>query len=653
MCGITGSINLESAPDQNRARAAVHAMQLAIAHRGPDDFGIWQDETAPVTLAQRRLAIIDLSPGGHQPMISSSGRYVVVFNGEIYNYRDLRAELERVGYAFKSASDTEVLLTAVETWGLDETLPRLSGMFAVALWDRTEKTVHFFRDRFGKKPLYVGWAGKNLVFASELKSFHAHPDFTPDINRDTLALYMRYGYVCAPHAIFRGVWQILPAGRLSLALNDLRPGEDLSRRMSCFWSLPRVVEQGAAHRARVSEGTAIARFEEKLMSCVQSRMVADVPLGAFLSGGIDSSAVVALMQKQMRAQGGDAVKTFSIGFHEKSYDEAGHAKAVAAHLGTEHREFYVSAEEALNVIPKLPDIYDEPFADSSQIPTYLLSRIARGYVTVALTGDGGDEILGGYQRHTHIPMIWDKIKGIPRPLRRVMSAAGQSVPQGFYDAVRPAYPQFGRRVHRLMRLMGLKDAAAVYDDLVGAWPNAATLVPGASVPLIPLTDPAWQAKHLTFAETMMYGDTLSYRPNDLMVKVDRASMAVALETRAPLMDHTLAEFAWTLPHDLKVRGTAGKWILRQVLKKYVPEALYERPKMGFGVPVNDWLRGSLKDWAGDLLSPDRIKAQGLLDPAIVDRAWQKHRTGINADANATQLWSVLMFQAWYDRWMKG
>lgn len=653
MCGITGYLSLETAPDRGAMTAHAMAMQTAIAHRGPDDFGLWQDPDVPLVLAQRRLAIIDLSPGGHQPMISHSGRHAVIFNGEIYNYRDLKSDLQNQGRIFRSESDTEVLLEAIETWGLEHALTRISGMFAIVLWDKQTRTIHFVRDRFGKKPLYIGWAGQNLLFSSELKSFHAHPAFVPQINPDIVALYMRYGYVCAPYAIFKQVWQLLPGARLSLAVDQLSPGQNLSEKMLPFWHFPSVVSAGKKNPFVQNETEATAQFESLLIECVTQRMIADVPLGAFLSGGIDSSLVVALMQKISTTQKQAPVKTFSIGFHEKSYDEATHAKAVAAHLGTDHREFYVSAQDALNVIPQLPDIYDEPFADSSQIPTYLLSKLAREHVTVALTGDGGDEILGGYQRHTHIPAVWRKIGWIPAILRRAAGHVAQSIPEKIYNTLHPGYPQFGRRMHRLAYLVGLKNPVDVYAYLVGAWPQVDRLVPGGHVPLIPLCDPDWQADGLSFAEKMMYGDSLSYRPNDLMVKVDRASMAVALETRAPLMDHTLAEFAWTLPHHMKVKGMTGKWILRQILKQYVPPSLYERPKMGFGVPVNEWLRGSLKSWAGDLLSPERIRAQGILNPDLIQTAWDNHQKGIVVDANATQLWSVLMFQAWYDRWMKG
>ena len=624
------------------------AMHQALAHRGPDDNGIWQDADAPVLLAHRRLSIIDLSADGHQPMQSGTGRYVVVYNGEIYNYLELRLELEALGRTFKSRSDTEVMLTAFEQWGFEEGLKKLAGMFALALWDKQTKTLHFARDRFGKKPLYIGWAGTTLLFASELKAFFVHPDFTPNVSRESIALFMHYGYMCAPHSIYQNVWQLLPASSLSIPMADMRPGADLTHKMAPYWFLPDVVNENKSKIWTLSEQDLITEFEARLESNVDQRMISDVPLGAFLSGGIDSSTIVALMQKNSE----NKVKTFSIGFQEQAYNEAVYAKDIAAHLGTDHTEFYVTPQDALNVIPKLPDIYDEPFADSSQIPTYLISKLARDHVTVVLTGDGGDEILGGYQRHTHIPDLWSKIGWIPRPARYATSAIAGGLPAAFWDKLNPSYPQFGRRMKRLIHLIGLKDARAVYDYLMAAWPDTNALLPGTKLPSIPLTESSWQPSSLSFAEKMIYGDTLSYRPNDLMVKTDRASMAVALEARAPLMDHSLCELSWHLPMSMKIRGRTGKWILRQVLKKYVPDRLIDRPKMGFGVPVDDWLRGPLKGWAGDLLSEQRLKSQGIFDAKTVAKAWETHQKGQTEYGGAPHIWALLMFQAWHDRWMK-
>lgn len=646
MCGIAGFYSF-GAPERQDMRRACKAMTDAIAHRGPDDSDVWQDPDVPLALGHRRLSIIDLSAGGHQPMASHTGRFVIVFNGEIYNYRSLQADLEAAGRAFQSRSDTEVMLGAFEQWGVNRTLQKLEGMFAFALWDRQERKLHLVRDRFGKKPLYVGWGKESLLFASELKAFHAHSDFTPEISRDVLALYMRYGYVCAPHCIFEGVWQLLPGARMTLDMESLPSRQDLKGRMEVYWYLPDIVEAAKAHPNVKPASECIEEFEEMFREATYQRMISDVPLGAFLSGGMNSSAVVAMMQ----SGSGQPVKTFSIGFEEAGYNEAVHAERIARHLGTQHREFYVTAQDALDVIPKLPDIYDEPFADPSQIPTYLISKLAREEVSVALTGDGGDEILGGYQRHTHIPAVWEKIGWMPYPLRRAAGALVRAVPAGVYDSLYAGYPQFGRRMHRLARLTGLKTPEDVYAYLVGAWPNPEEVVTGGKVPSIPLNEPAWQPQGLSFAERMMYGDTLSYRPNDLMVKSDRASMAVALELRAPLMDHKLCEYAWRLPHDMKVRGMNGKWLLRQVLKRHVPEELFERPKMGFGIPVSEWLRGPLKNWGAGLLDKKKLEDQGFLNAGIVGDAWEKHQKGVTVDANSMHLWSVLMFQAWYERWM--
>lgn len=646
MCGIAGFYSF-GARKREEERRSCKAMTEAIAHRGPDDSDVWQDPDAALALGHRRLSIIDLSSGGHQPMASHTGRFVIVFNGEIYNYRSLQADLEAAGHIFKSRSDTEVMLGAFEQWGVNQTLQKLEGMFAFALWDRQERKLHLVRDRFGKKPLYVGWGKESLLFASELKAFHAHPDFEPEISRDVLALYMRYGYVCAPHCIFEGVWQLLPGARMTLDMDSLQCQKILQDQMEVYWYLPSIVEEAKAHPNVKSERECIEEFEEMFREATHQRMISDVPLGAFLSGGIDSSAVVAMMQS-----GSDRpVQTFSIGFEEAGYNEAVYAKKIARHLGTQHHEFYVTAQDALNVIPKLPDIYDEPFADPSQIPTYLISKLAREEVSVALTGDGGDEILGGYQRHTHIPAVWKKIGWVPYPLRRGIGALARAVPVGVYDFLYAGYPQFGRRMHRLAHLIGLKGPEDVYAYLVGAWPNPEDVVLGGKVPSIPLSEPAWQPQGLSFAEKMMYGDALSYRPNDLMVKSDRASMAVALELRAPLMDHKLCEYAWRLPQDMKVRGMSGKWLLRQVLKRYVPEELFERPKMGFGIPVSAWLRGPLKDWGAALLDKKKLEEQGYLNADLVWDAWEKHQKGVTADANSMHLWSALMFQAWYERWM--
>lgn len=625
------------------------AMHRAIAHRGPDSFDVWQDPDIPLVLSHRRLAIHDLSSDGAQPMASPSGRYMVVYNGELYNYLELKEALEARGQVFKTRCDTEILLAAVEHWGLDQALQKFNGQYAIALWDRRDRQLHFLRDRFGKKPLYVGWAGKALIFASELKAFHAHPDFTPELDRDVLALYMRFGYVCAPHAIFKNVWQMAPAGRLSIDLAAIKPGDNLARRMESYWSLRRAVEEAQNSPADDDEEAIIAVFEDKLSEAVKLRMDCDVPFGSFLSGGIDSSLVTAVMQ----GHSSRPVQTYSIGFDVEGYDESQAAARVAAHLGTDHREFRVGARDALDLIPALPDMFDEPFADASQIPTHLVSRLARQYVTVALTGDGGDEILGGYQRHTHIPALWNRISWMPAAVRRTMGNLALRVPQQAYDRINPSYPQFGRRVHRMAQVVAQGDVRSLYTSLLQVWPESEQVVPGASMPLIPLDDPAHWPEGLTLAEKMIYADTLSYRPNDLMVKTDRAAMAVALEVRAPLMDYNLCEYSWRLPGHMKIRGLEGKWLLRRLLEKYVPRDMFDRPKAGFNVPLHEWLRGPLKPWGDALLDRGRLKTQNLLNADLVANRWQDFQAGRGGHANATDLWTALMFQSWHDRWMKG
>lgn len=648
MCGIAGFYTVDGTMDRREMQGVGSAMNRAMAHRGPDANDVWQDPDLPLVLAQGRLAIIDLSEKGLQPMPSHTGRYMIVYNGEIYNFRELMTDLLAKGHVFKGHSDTEVLLTAIEHWGLNETLQKINGMFAFALWDREEKKLHLVRDRFGKKPLYIGWAGGSLVFASELKAFHAHPHFKPELDRNVLAQFMRFGYVCAPYAIFKNVWQLLPAGRITFDLTSLRGGENILPMMETYWSLRRVVEDGKSHMMGSDEDEILSAFEDRLTTAVTRRMVSDVPLGAFLSGGIDSSTVVALMQQNASR----AVKTFSIGFEDPAYDESGSAAAIANHLGTDHCEFRVGDGDMLDVVPMLAAMYDEPFADSSQIPTYLISKLARQHVTVALTGDGGDEILGGYQRHTHIPALWGKIGWIPSAVRQSAGRLMLRVPQNTYDRLKPDYPQFGRRVHRAAQVIAEGDSHALYTTLLQVWPEKEQVVPGARAPIAPLDDPSQWPAGLSLADKLIYADTLSYRPNDLMVKTDRASMAVALEARAPLMDYELCEFSWRLPHDMKIRGLEGKWLLRRVLERHVPKSLFNRPKSGFNVPLHQWLKGPLKTWGDDLLSLDRLKKQNILSPDLVAGRWEAFQEGRGGHANAGDLWTALMFQSWYDRWMR-
>ncbi len=649
MCGISGIFSTAPALDRLDLRHVARSMATQITHRGPDDHGVWQDADWPLCLAHRRLSIIDLSEEGRQPLESHSGRYVISYNGEIYNFQALMADLEAQGVRFRGHSDTEVMLAAFESWGFDRTLQHLNGMFAFALWDKQEKVLHLVRDRLGKKPLYIGWAGSDLIFGSELKALRAHPFFEGTISRRALALYARYSAVPAPFSIYENIWQLLPGCRLTLDLSggDLKPQADMSAQMEPYWDMGQVVEEARAQEQIDTDEAAIKGLDDLLRQCTAERMISDVPLGAFLSGGIDSSTVVAAMQLQSERP----VKTFSIGFREAGFDEAVYAREVARHLGTEHYEHYMSAKEALEIIPRLPVIYDEPFADVSQIPTFLVSQFARQHVTVALSGDGGDEIFGGYQRHYVVPAIWQRVGWLPRGVRAAMSRAIHLIPTERWDRLVPQQPQIGERLYKVAELLPLANASAIYDHLVAQWPDEQTPVLDAVFSRIPLTNPELLPQGLNFGEQMMFSDALSYLPNDILTKVDRASMAVALEVRAPLLDPRLTAFAWSLPRDMRVRGGVGKWLLRQWLDRHVPRTLIDRPKQGFSVPVAEWLRGPLRSWAEDLLNADAMRQQGLFDAQAVRRCWHDHLAG--RGRNAYKLWNVLMFQAWHEEHIAG
>jgi asparagine synthase (glutamine-hydrolysing) len=647
MCGIAGSFR----PNCDQSRAALEdtilGMVEMLRHRGPDDGGAWIDAAAGIALGIRRLAILDLSPAGRQPMHSRSARYVLVFNGEIYNCEDLRRDLlaQSAELKFRGHSDTEVMLAAFEQWGLVESLRRFNGMFAFALWDRKERTLTLARDRFGEKPLYYGMVGGCLLFASELKALRAHPEFSAKIELGALALYLERNCVPGPHSIYRGIKKLPPATWLSF-----RPGRFEAEPQS-YWSLREVAERGVANPVRGTEADAIDELEELLRDAVRMRMRADVPLGAFLSGGIDSSTLVALMQ----AQAGEPVRSFSIGLHEAEYNEASNAACVAKHLGTDHNELYVTPRQALEVVPRLPEIYDEPFADSSQIPTFLLSQLARQQVTVSMSGDGGDEMLGGYNRHTWGGSLWRKLQHVPLPVRKFGSISLMALSPEAWDSLfqtfGPLLPRPwrqrvpGYKLHKLASVMGSADAGEMHDRLARHWAQSDGLLRSA----IDQGDAPASTRGLQFASTteqMMYQDTITYLPDDILVKVDRATMAVGLEGRMPLLDHRLAEFAWRLPLVFKVRGSQGKWILRQVLDRYVPRELVERPKFGFGIPLDSWLRGPLYDWAESLLDVRRLRSEGFFNPAPIRRAWDLHLSGKRH--MEFHLWDVLMFQAWLD-----
>ncbi|MFT3913796.1 MAG: asparagine synthase (glutamine-hydrolyzing) [Anaeromyxobacteraceae bacterium] len=649
MCGIAGLLDTRAGRAAGDLTAEVRRMALTMEHRGPDDAGEWADERAGLALAQRRLSIVDLSPEGHQPMASPDGRWMVVFNGEIYNHPELREELLARGARFRGHSDTEVLLEAVSTWGFQQALERFNGMFALALWDRVERRLLLARDRLGEKPLYWCWLGGTFLFASEPKALRAHAlGAGLEIDRGALALYLANGYVPGPHAIWRGV-QKLPAAHL-LEVNPARPGEATPRP---YWSLERAVADGARDPFRGDAGEAVDALEALLRDAVRMRMQADVPLGAFLSGGIDSSTVVALMQ----AQSSRPVRTFTIGFGEAEFDEAKAAKAVAAHLGTDHTELYVTPEDALAVVPLLPTIFDEPFADASQIPTYLVAKLAREHVTVSLSGDAGDELFGGYSRYAIARRVWRWRALIPGPAASAAGWLAGRAPGAVAGGMELARRTLLRGVkftappadhaRRLARLLRWDTPEALYAGLLAPWNEPAeVLVQGGGV-----ESSLAAAQRMRFdrplVERMMAWDTLSYLPDDILVKVDRASMAVSLEARVPLLDHRVVELAWRMPLALKVDGLAGKLPLRGVLARHVPRALVERPKQGFGVPVDAWLRGPLRTWMLDLLSTDALARQGHFRPEVVARAVREHLSGERS--RGTQLWPLLMFQAWLTR----
>ncbi len=645
MCGIAGLYSYETRIDRGELHKRGSDMTDAVSSRGPDDRGVWQDPDLPLILGHRRLSILDLSPLGAQPMESSSSRYIIVFNGEIYNFKTIRDELQSVcDISFKGDSDTEVILAAVEHWGFEKALTKLNGMFAFALWDRKAKALHFARDRFGKKPLYIGWAGSAMVFGSELKSICAHPDFNRNIDRDALVSYLRFGYVPAPFSIFDQIWQLLPGSTLSIDFEFLKAGQDLSPLMSYYWRPKDALEEARKNKIEPSANI-VDEFEGVLSSCVEDRMISDVPLGAFLSGGVDSSTITALMQKQSSSP----VKTYTIGFEDKGYNEAEHAKEIATHLGTDHSEIYLKSSDVRDLIPNIPTMFDEPFADASALPTYLVSKFARGSVTVALSGDGGDEMLGGYNRHITGPKAWDMVHNhIPAPLRVPLSNIISAVPPHIWDKIRRR-PQFGHHMHKFSKLMLKNHEGDAYLSLVSTFDKPKNVLLGGHEEIIPLVDPDLQIEGLEFSEEMMYWDTLSYLSGDILTKVDRASMACSLEARAPLLDQRIFDYVWRLPLSEKIEGGTGKQLLRKVLERHVPAEMFDRPKQGFSVPIAEWLRGDLKEWAEELLDVEFLKRQGLFNYLEVRSLWRVHQSC--RGANAQKIWTILMFQAWYKKWV--
>lgn len=645
MCGIAGLWTRGRIdPD------VVRAMADAVAHRGPDDSGIWTDEAAGIGLGHRRLAVIDLSEAGHQPMPSRCGRYLLTFNGEIYNHAEIRRELEALGSGeWRGHSDTETLLEGIARWGLAATLARTAGMFALALWDRETRRLSLARDRIGEKPLYYGWTAAGLAFASELKALAALPGFDAPVDRDVLGLYLRFNYVPTPWSIYRDIYKLEPASVVTFSGEALaaRPGAPVRAPMDAngivaqrYWAL----DLAASGRDPVAADpdAAVEELDRTLTEAVRLQVAADVPVGAFLSGGIDSSTVVALMAKVASHR----VRTFTIGFHEQANNEADHAKAVARHLGTEHSELYITPAEARGVIPELPGMYDEPFADSSQIPTHLLSKLTRGSVTVALSGDGGDELFCGYNRYTLTRDLWRYASRLPAPLRAAAGSAVTAVPPGAWDRLGrlpllPDLPMLGVKAHKYANVLRSDgQLGAIYTSFVEEWHGQLPLA-GARSLATALDEPV--VPGLAQEEQMMFWDMRSYLPDDILTKVDRAAMAVALEVRIPFLDHRVIEQAWRTPLRFKLDGRQGKWIVRRVLDRYVPRALIERPKAGFGIPVGAWLRGAMRDWAEELLQPARLAGNGL-DATAIRARWQQHLRGSH-DWTAA-LWSVLMFVAW-------
>ncbi len=656
MCGLVGFLGRDT--DSGRDDDVAHLKKMAdtIIHRGPNSEGYWCDAAQRIGLGHRRLSILDLSPAGHQPMVSPSGRYVIAFNGEIYNHLELRRELEveasipssspvnsREKVPWKGHSDTETVLAGFEVWGIRGTVERAVGMFAIAVWDRQRNVLTLARDRVGEKPLYYGWQGDTFLFGSELKALRAHPAFRAQIDRGALSLFLRHNYIPSPYSIYQGIAKLPPSALLTIS-----PGRH-DPEIVTYWSAAQVAVSGALDVFSGTPTQAVDELERLLMGAVRQQMMADVPLGAFLSGGVDSSTIVALMQ----AQSSRPVKTFSIGFDEQGYNEAGYAKVVAQHLGTEHTELYVTPEQAISVIPRLPALYDEPFSDSSQIPTFLVSQLARRHVTVSLSGDAGDELFCGYTRYQVAAGLWKKLSRLPIPFRRLIARGLTALSPQTWTRIGGYLPAFnglgnvGDRLHKAAGVLASASIKDLYVGLVSHWDDPTSIVAGGYEPPTLLTSNAPELGCLDPIQRMMLLDTLMYLSDDILVKVDRAAMATSLEGRMPFLDHRVIEFAWRLPQSVKLREGQSKWVLRQVLYRHVPRKLIERPKMGFGVPLHDWLREGLREWAESLLNENRLRQEGYFHPAPIRKKWAEHLSG---QRNwAYQIWDVLMFQAWLER----
>ncbi|MDA7604999.1 asparagine synthase (glutamine-hydrolyzing) [Candidatus Pelagibacter sp.] len=648
MCGICGFFSKSSLTFND----AIVKMNSAISHRGPDANGVWQDLNSGIVLGHQRLSIIDLSVAGHQPMQSNSSRFVLTYNGEIYNHLDIRRELKSIDSKIKwrGSSDTETLLEAIELWGVEKTLKKIAGMFAFGLWDKKNRSLTLARDRMGEKPLYFGWQGKGdnkvFLFGSELKALKVHPEFNGEINRDSIALQFAHSYIPAPHSIYKDINKLLPGYYLQLKEKDLK--ECLVPDSKPYWSMLNTAISGSNNTLSISTEKVKNELEKLLQNTIKQQMISDVPLGAFLSGGVDSSVIVALMQKQSP----NPIKTFTIGFNEHNYNEANYAKEVAQHLGTDHTEFYISGKKAMEVIPKLSYIYDEPFSDSSQIPTFLLSKLAKQKVTVSLSGDGGDELFCGYNRYTMSKNWWNKVCLIPFSVRKFLSNQITSLSPKNWNKLfnffkNSNYPvNYGELMYKFARVLNCKSLDEVYLKLTSHFENPNDVVLNSKFQGNFLRDYKTELKEFDDQQKMMIYDGLSYLPNDILVKVDRASMAASLETRAPFLDHRIVEYLWKIPQALKLRNGQSKWILRKILYQYVPKKLIERPKIGFGVPINTWLRGPLKDWAESLLNKTRLQKEGYLNPELIYTKWTEHQS--EKKDWQYHLWNVLMFQLWLD-----
>ncbi len=646
MCGLTGFWSMEKRP-VHELEGRARRMAETIRHRGPDDSGTWTDQKAGFALGHRRLSILDLSEEGRQPMVSHDGRYVIAYNGEVYNFKELRKELEKQGHLFQGNSDTEVVVNSLAEWGVEDALKKFNGMFALALWDKREKKLVLARDRLGIKPLYWGDSRGDLLFGSELKCFRAWPGFNNALNRNALALFFRHGFIPDPYSVFLGVNKLEPGTFLCFP----SPGKHFKTR---YWSTRETALRGLSCPLNISEEDSVEELERILGDSITMRMVADVPIGAFLSGGIDSSTVVALMQSKSTRP----VKTFSIGFHEKGFNEAEEAKRVSATLGTDHTELYLLPEEVLRIIPSIPEYWDEPFSDPSQIPTYAVSRLARQQVTVSLSGDGGDELFGGYTRYRRTQKIWKFAQRIPAPLRSRLGTLVGFFPPALWDGllkiISPALSSrsgkgpMGERLSKMADLLSQPDLGPLYYSRLSHFDQPADLLPGSQELKSILNDPRVPGEFQGVTERLMFLDSMHYLPGDILSKVDRASMAVGLEARVPLLDHRVFEYAWKLPLAQRVGGGVGKLVLRRLLERHLPSNLVNRPKMGFGIPLGDWLRGPLRPWAEELLLRESVEDRGLLNSGLVREMWNQHLSG---ERNRQFiLWDVLVFQSWMRHW---